>query len=539
MGASEAEKPAADEARGLPDANLLGGKIGIVATLQVPKNQDTERALRPLWPHQERTFAEMRARARAGCSRVAIEIATGGGKTRLAVEAAKNALAKGKCVAVILPRISLVDQWLRAFSAEGVDCVGVLQADHPGFCPDAPVQIISAQTLARRQRPDVDLVIVDEAHLLNKIVTQWIEDPDQAHVWFIALSATPWTTGLGRLYTGGLIVGATISELIDAKVLTPFRAFAPSEPDLAGVRTIAGDFHEGELAERCDTAKLVGDVIQEWLKRGEGRPTLAFAVNRRHAQHIQQRFLEVGVACEYVDAFVDRHERELIFERFRRGETRIISSVATLEVGIDLPMTACIVDARPTRSRMAFVQRFGRGLRAAPNKVDCIYIDHGGNCLRLGLPTDIHQSHLDDGTKAKNKKKSEAKERAGPRPKLCDECHGVIPPKARECPCCHAPVLTRMDVKHEHGELIELGSRRSGNAEVTIAEKALFYAQLRGFAAGKGYREGWASHKYREKFGVWPNDPRVKSAPAISPSLQTRNWILSRKIAFAKIRRSA
>lgn len=96
-----------------------------------------------------------------------------------------------------------------------------------------------------------------------------------------------------------------------------------------------------------------------------------------------------------------------------------------------------------------------------------------------------------------------------------------------------------MDVKHEHGELIELGSRSSGKAEVTIAEKALFYAQLRGFAAGKGYREGWASHKYREKFGVWPNDPRVKSAPAISPSLQTRNWILSRKIAFAKIRRSA
>ena len=217
--------------------------------------------------------------------------------------------------------------------------------------------------------------------MLNKIVVQWIEDPDQAHVWFVALSATPWTVGLGRLYTGGLIVGATISELIAAKVLTPFRAFAPSEPDLAGVRTIAGDFHEGELAERCDTAKLVGDVIGEWLKRGEGRPTLAFAVNRKHAQHIQQQFLEVGVACEYVDAFVDRRERELIFERFRRGETKIISSVATLEVGIDLPMTACIVDARPTRSRMAFVQRFGRGLRAAPNKVDCIYIDHGGNCL--------------------------------------------------------------------------------------------------------------------------------------------------------------
>jgi DNA repair protein RadD len=62
--------------------------------------------------------------------------------------------------------------------------------------------------------------------------------------------------------------------------LSPFRAFAPSEPDLAGVRTVAGDFHEGELADRCDTTKLVGDVVAEWLKRGEDRPTLSYAVNR-------------------------------------------------------------------------------------------------------------------------------------------------------------------------------------------------------------------------------------------------------------------
>ena len=96
-----------------------------------------------------------------------------------------------------------------------------------------------------------------------------------------------------------------------------------------------------------------------------------------------------------------------------------------------------------------------------------------------------------------------------------------------------------MDVKHEHGELIELGSRSSGKAEVTITEKAIFHAELRGFAAARGYAPGWVAHKFKEKFGVWPNDPRIRSGPAISPSLQTRNWILSRKIAFTKSRRSA
>ena len=490
-----------------------------------------------LWPHQERAIAELRARMLAGAAHVMLMIPTGGGKTRLAAEIIKSALAKGKRVAFIVPRLSLVDQTVGAFAAEGIHCVGVMQAYHPGTDAEQPIQIISAQTLSRRKRPEADLVFVDEAHLLHKSVLQWLTDSDQKHVKFVGLSASPWTTGLGRIYDA-LIIGATTADLIEAGRLSPCRVFAPSEPDLAGIRVVGGDFHEGDLAGRCDTVKLVGDVVTEWFKRGEGRPTLAYGVNCRHAQHIKERFLETGVACEYIDAYTEQRERERIFEAFRKGEIKVISSVGTLEVGVDLPLASCIVDARPTKSRMAFVQRIGRGLRMAPGKVDCIILDHGGNCLRLGLPTDIHQDHLDDGTKTENDKKREAKERAEPLPKLCDECRGVIPPKAKECPCCGAPVLTRSIVTHEPGELIEFGARRSGKIEPTIADKAIFYAELRGYAGARRYAPGWIAHKFKEKFGTWPNDPRIRSGPAISPSLQTRNWILSRQIAFAKGRRA-
>ena len=489
----------------------------------------------PLWPHQEKAIAELRARMLAGVARVMLMIPTGGGKTRLAAELIRSALAKGKRVAFVVPRLSLIDQTNIAFAAEGIRCVGVMQGDHPATDAEHPVQIISAQTLRRRKRPPADLVIIDEAHLLQKSVIEWKTDPSQRHVKFVGLSATPWTSGLGRLYDD-LVVGSTIGDLIEAGHLSPFKAFAPSEPDLAGIHTVAGDFHEGELGERCNTTKLVGDVVSEWRKRGEDRPALSFAVNRAHAQHIQQRFLEVGVAVEYVDAHVDRREREAIFDRFRRGDTKIISSIATIEVGVDLPCTGCIVDARPTKSRMAFVQRIGRGLRVAPRKTDCIILDFAGNHIRLGMVTDIHQNHLDDGRKRENGKTREAKERAEPLPKLCDECRGVIPPKATECPCCGGPVLTRAAVEHQSGELIELGAHRSGKSAPTVAEKAISHAELKGFAEIRGYADGWVAHKYRERFAVWPNDPRIKLGPAIAPSLATRNWVKSRQIAFAKAR---
>ena len=82
------------------------------------------------------------------------------------------------------------------------------------------------------------------------------------------------------------------------------------------------------------------------------------------------------------------------------------------------------------------------------------------------------------------------------------------------------------------GELIELGSRRSGAP--TIEDKAAFFSELKGHATLRGYSDGWASHKYRERFGVWPNDPRIKCAPSSAPSLKTKSWIVSRQIAFAK-----
>ena len=52
-----------------------------------------------------------------------------------------------------------------------------------------------------------------------------------------------------------------------------------------------------------DKAPLVADIVSTWLKHGAGRPTLCFAVNRIHAQHIRDKFEEAGVNCGYLDCF--------------------------------------------------------------------------------------------------------------------------------------------------------------------------------------------------------------------------------------------
>jgi DNA repair protein RadD len=441
---------------------------------------------------------------------------------------------QGNRIIFTVPALSLIDQTVAAFGAEGIHSVGVMQGYHPGTDAEQPVQVCSVQTLARRQKPEAAIVIVDEAHLMFDSVHEWMSDAEWAKVPFIGLSATPWAKGLAKYYDD-LIIAATTADRIRDGFLSPFVVYAPSAPDLSGVKTLAGDYHEGQLAEALDQPELVGDVIETWLKRGENRPTLCYGVNCDHSEHLQQRFLEAGVAAEYMDANTKRADRERVFDRFRSGETRVVCNVGVLTVGIDLDVR-CLIDARPTKSEMKFVQTIGRGLRTANGKDRLIILDHAGNTLRLGRVTDIFHDHLDDG-KPRRGKDDEDEEKGPPLVMLCDECKAVIPIQSRVCPECGMARRAMSEVVHRDGELIEFGSGKDGTSVVpSFGEMVRFYAELRGHAAVKGYRPGWAKHKFREKFKMWPDGYEL--APPQPPSLKTWNWIKSRQIAYAKGRRA-
>ena len=489
--------------------------------------------LRPLRPYQKEAFDALRRSLATGHIRPMLQLPTGAGKTLLSAHIIKNALDKGKRVAFVVPALSLIDQTVAAFEAEGVHCVGVMQGYHERTDHTQPVQVCSIQTLARRRKPVVDFVIVDEAHVLHKSFLRWGAELAKTRIPVIGLSATPWTRGLGKHYDD-LVIAATTLQLISDGYLSDFVAFAPSDPDLSDVSTVAGDFKQDELADAMDKVAITGDIVATWQKRGKNRPALAYCVNRRHAQHICERFIEAGVPAEYMDGETKRKDREETFDRFRSGETKVICNVGVLTTGIDLDVR-CVIDAKPTKSKMLFVQTIGRGLRTAPGKDKLVILDHAGNHLRLGMVTDIGQDKLDDGSPRSDSERK-ASEKAQPLPCRCKACKAVMPREAKVCPACGEEVFVASTVRVATGELVELGARQSGKVAPADWEKKVFFCELMALRKPQ-YKSGWASAHFREKFGHWP--PREwASLPTLSPSLNTRNWLKSRQIAFAKRRAS-
>ncbi len=483
-----------------------------------------------LRPYQSRAIAALKSSIMAGNRRIVLALATGAGKTLISANIVQGCLAKGGRVVFCAPMVTLIDQTIEAFEDEGIGHIGAIQAKHPRTDAAAPVQVASVQTLVKRdQMPEATIVLVDECHVYSKAAVEWMKArPD---LIFVGLSATPGRAGMADEWDD-LVVGATTRELIDAGFLSKFTVYAPNKPDMTGIRTGAnGDYETAGAEGVMSDAKLVGDITQNYLLHGEGRPTLGFAVSVAHAKRMAQEFNDAGIPSAYVEGMTDILERKALQRQFRRGELRVIWSVRTMTTGVDLPVSG-IIDAAPTKSEMLHQQKIGRGLRVNDDTPDLKIWDHAGNTLRLGFVTDLDWSRLPKG---KREEKARKADKSAPLPKECANCATLMEPKEKVCPCCGEERKPPSGyVETEDGDLVPIGGPEAEPkaAKVSMAVKQDWYSSLLGIAQERGHKPGWAYHKFNEKFGIYPANTLRKWA--CEPLPEVRSWVKSRAIAFAK-----
>lgn len=491
-------------------------------------------SLRTLHPHQITALDQLKGSIQSGKRRPMVALPTGSGKTVLAAAIVTGALRKGKRVCFCVPALSLVDQTFERFAENGIDAadMGIIQASHPWKRPHAPVQIATAQTLTRRDRPTVDVVVIDEAHVRHAVYATWMAEAPQTV--FIGLSATPWAKGLGKQFDD-LIRPTTMAELIAAGFLSPFRVFAPSKPNLVGVKVVAGDYHEGQLEERVSEPGLVADVVKTWCEKSGGQPTLCFAVGRNHAKLLANQFAQSGIASAYIDANTPREERERIGKELAAGRVKVVVNIGCLTTGVDWDVR-CLILARPTKSQSLFVQIIGRALRTAPGKGHALILDHSDTHARLGLVTDIDHDTLDDGSAAAAEARKKDEDKV-PLPVLCPTCTALMPKGSKTCLACGSEMPVHAGIKTHDGELTEItGKGKKPKAEGVKAQlqkmgKQSVYSQLvaMGYDRGKGPK--WADGRYKDIFDVWPRGVMREPIPYTELLI---GYVRSRAIAWAK-----
>lgn len=319
-----------------------------------------------------------------------MQLPTGGGKTVLFAALAREFVSKGEGVLVLAHREELIVQAQEKLEQITGAPVGIIKAGHKPN-PLFPIQVASVQTLTRRDNwPNVALVICDEAHhSCSQSYTRIFQN--YSHAYILGVTATPIRIdgqGFKFLYDA-LVLGPTVSELIEQGYLSKFKLFAATKlVKTKGVRKTAGDFNHRELKKAVNTSLAMGDLIETWHQYAQGKKTVIFAVDVEHSKAIAKAYCDAGISAEHLDGETPSKERFAILERFRTGQTLVLTNCGIVSEGFDAPSIEAIQCVRPTQSLPLWLQMVGRALRPNPGKEHAIIIDHTENWITHGLPNE-------------------------------------------------------------------------------------------------------------------------------------------------------
>lgn len=386
---------------------------------------------------------------RAGAKSVLLTVATGGGKTVIFSDVARRTGERGRRVLILAHRRELIRQASEKLTAAGTPH-GIIA---PGFSASRElVQVGSIQTVRRRleQIAEPSLIVPDECH--HTTAPEWGElFAAFPKAFILGVTATPERLdglGLGRESGGhfdAMVQGPQTAELIADGYLTGARTFAPAHAvDLAGIRTQMGDYAIGQVAEAMTQAQVVGDAVSHYKRLCAHRPAILFSPSVAHAELMAQAFREAGFRGVAASGVTESRQRDAAIAGLATGATEVLCSCDLISEGLDVPVVACVILMRPTKSLGLYMQQGGRGLRpiyapgfdlgtregrlasiAASNKPQLIILDHAGNCQRHGMIEDAREWSL----AGKRRKDSVAKviqcpscwETFGPRP-VCPGC---------------------------------------------------------------------------------------------------------------------
>lgn len=203
-----------------------------------------------------------------------------------------------------------------------------------------------------------------------------------------------------------MFVGATMGELIEAGRLSPYKIFTKDVVDVEGIKiTAGGDFNAEQLAKRTDKADITGDAVQHYLDLAAGKQGIVFCVNIQHSINVAKEFNAAGITSVALSSKTPIGERQQVIKDFKAGLITMLVNADLLGEGFDCPAVSVVIMLRKTMSYSLFKQQFGRCLRVFDGKPYGILIDHVGNVPRHCIHGAPHDDPIWSLGRKKKKKK--------------------------------------------------------------------------------------------------------------------------------------
>jgi superfamily II DNA or RNA helicase len=344
-----------------------------------------------------------------GISELLIQMPTGSGKTRTAMELIvdlvdkRSLFANGLSVVWLAHTEELCEQAIDSFSSvwamRGAETAVV--ARMWGTYSPAQFQMRGGLIVAGTSRMHglrlndgkafealssrTAVIVVDEAHraLAPTVQGQIKALRKTRNGLLIGLSATPArrnepsdeNTALANLFGRNLIApdlgDDPINELRRRGILAKLERVELNYSDTEDLReendTPLGDdedLPESVLAALAANTRRNLAIIKELEARASRtEPAIVFCCSVAHADLLAAALRLKGLSAASVDCNMKRGARRFVIQQFSKGEIDVLLNFGVLSTGFDAPNVRTVLIARPTRSMILYSQMLGRGLR--------------------------------------------------------------------------------------------------------------------------------------------------------------------------------
>ncbi len=238
-------------------------------------------------------------------------------------------------------------------------------------------------------------IVVDEAH---HAVAPGLKRTIQYYQpqWLVGITATDERPDKRRLESvfGTYQVGLSLQEAMAQGIVARANAYRiETNIDLSHVRINGKDYVNADLEKSIRVTsrnELIVQVLQQYFLDGEAgnRQGVIFCVNIEHTLEMQRLLCEAGItAVSYTRK--SKHP-EQIMQDFKDHKIRFLCSCQMISEGWDYPELGILVMARPTLSKVLYLQQLGRGLRRTPVKQNVFVIDVVDEYSSMAQPCSLH-----------------------------------------------------------------------------------------------------------------------------------------------------
>lgn len=397
--------------------------------------------------------------------------------------------------------------------------------DHGVIAPWAPlteqrIQVCSIDTVRSRiaaladRLVRVKLIIADECHHFPMGGYQLIK------------AMCPNAQRAGTTATPFRMDGKPLGEDFDEEVrgpspkqleadgwIAPVTLIAPpTKVNLSKVKKRLGDFVVAQLSAAVNTDEVTQAAIYAYAQHAGGLPTLAFCVDVKHAVDAATAFKAAGWSVEVMESTMKRcldpQPRETNRQARRRcirglatGRYQILFTIGMAGEGVDVPIVACGLDLRPTKSTQLWLQHCGRTKRLYAGKTEALWLDMMGNWGTHGMPNADREWSLKGGMKGLEKLVAAVRR--------CGNCHYVCERGPERCPRCNRkypaprPKLIQPASDARIAQLPGLGNLTSEQVRAASLKALLPLAKTKDdlirIQIIKGYARGWVDYVMVER----------------------------------------